>query len=60
MQSVVALVARAQPAQAVQVREGPLDDPALAAEPGAMLAAAPGDLRLDAALAQFAPYLSWS
>jgi hypothetical protein len=38
----------------VQVREGPLDDPALAAEPGAALGPAPSDHGLDAALPEFA------
>jgi hypothetical protein len=40
-----------QPTQIVQVREGPLDNPALAPQRRAVLAAASRDHRLDAALA---------
>lgn len=36
-------------AEVVQVREAAFDDPALAAEPGALRGAAAGDERLDAA-----------
>jgi hypothetical protein len=49
VQLVVALVAGAQPTQVVQVREGPLDHPPLAAQPRAVALAAPRDHRLDAA-----------
>jgi len=41
----------------VQVREGPLDDPALTTEPRSVCVAAAGDLRLDAALPQLAAVL---
>lgn len=44
----VAFVAGSQPAEVVQVREAALDDPALAAQSGAVLDAAAGDHRLDA------------
>src|SRR5688572_1348367 len=43
-------VAGAQAPEVVQPGEGALDDPALAAQPGAVLDAAPGDHGLDAAL----------
>jgi hypothetical protein len=52
-----AVVADEQPFELVQVREGALDDPAVAAEPGAMLGLAARDLRLDPAAAQLAPVL---
>jgi hypothetical protein len=45
----VAFVARAQPAEVVQVGEGAFDDPALAPEAGAVCDAAAGDHGLDAA-----------
>lgn len=45
-----ALVADAQPAEVVQVCEATLDDPALSAEAGAVLGAAAGDDRFDAAV----------
>jgi hypothetical protein len=53
----VAFVADPQAAEVVQVREAALDDPALAAEPGAVLAAASCDAVLDAAVVQQAPVL---
>src|SRR5512144_2988544 len=53
----VAFIARAQAAQVVQPGECALDDPARAAHARAMFAAAPGDHRLDAALAQLAAVL---
>ena len=40
-------VAGAQPAEVVKVREAAFDDPALAAQPGAVLCVAAGDHRLD-------------
>lgn len=49
MEFGVAFVADAEAAEVVQVREAALDDPALAAEPGAVFGAAPGDHWLDAA-----------
>ena len=48
MRLVVTFVADAQPARVVQVREGPLDDPPLAPQPGAVIGPAPGDHGLDA------------
>jgi hypothetical protein len=45
-----AFVADAQSSEVVQVREAALDDPALSAEAGAVLRAAAGDDRFDAAL----------
>jgi hypothetical protein len=45
----VAFVARPQPAEVVEVGEGALDDPALAAQAGAVRDAAAGDHGLDAA-----------
>ena len=47
-----ALVADAQTAEVVQVREAALDNPTLAAQSGAVLGAAAGDNRLDAASPQ--------
>jgi hypothetical protein len=44
-----ALLADAQAAEVVHAREAAFDDPALAAEPGAVRGAAAGDERLDAA-----------
>ena len=52
-----AVVADEQPLELVQVREGALDDPAVAAKPGAVLGLAARDLRLDPALPQRAPVL---
>ena len=46
---VAAFVADAQAAVLVQPGDRALDDPALAAEPGAVTALGPGDLRLDVA-----------
>ena len=46
-----AVVADEQPFELVQPGEGALDDPAVAAEAGAVLGLAAGDLGLDAALA---------
>jgi hypothetical protein len=44
----VALVAGSEAPEVVQVSEAPLDDPALAAEAGAMRAATAGDHGCDA------------
>jgi hypothetical protein len=52
MDVVAAFVADAQPSVLVQPRDRPLDDPALAAKPGAVVALWPGDLRLDVTPAQ--------
>ena len=50
-----AVVADKQPFELVQPGEGALDDPAIAAQAGAVRGAATGDLGFDAAAAQFAP-----
>ena len=50
-----AFVADEQPLELVQVREGALDDPAVAAKAGAVLGLSARDQRLDAALADEAP-----
>ena len=50
MESGVALVAGSQAAEVVQVREAALDDPALGAQSGAVVAAAARDHGFDAAL----------
>ena len=52
-----AVVADEQPLELVQPGEGALDDPAVAAEPGAVLGLAAGDHRRDAALAEQAAVL---
>jgi len=52
-----AVVADEQPFEVVQPGEGALDDPAVAAETGAVLGLAPGDLRRDSSLAELAPVL---
>ena len=52
-----AFVADEQALEVVQPGEGALDDPAVAAEPGAVLGLAAGDHRFDPALAQRAPVL---
>ena len=49
-----ALVADAQAAELVQVREAALDDPALSTEAGAVLCAAAGDDGLDTAVPEHA------
>ena len=54
MDLVAAVVADEQPFELVQPGEGTLDDPAVAAESGAVLGVAPRDLRSDAALTQLA------
>ena len=51
MDLVAAVVADEQSFEVVQPGEGALDDPAGAAEAGAVLRLAPRDLRLDAASA---------
>ncbi len=48
----VALIARAQSSEVVQVREAALDDPPLNTEPGAVFGAPPGDDGLDPARPQ--------
>ncbi len=50
MDAVAATGADQQSAVVMQPGEGALDDPAVAAEPGAVLGLAPGDERLDATL----------
>ena len=61
MDLVAAVVADEQPFEVVQPGEGALDDPADAAEAGAVLGLAAGDLRRDPALRGAARrYLSWS
>jgi hypothetical protein len=52
-----AVVADEQPFEVVEPGEGAFDDPAGAAEPGAVLGLAAGDLGLDAALPELAPVL---
>jgi hypothetical protein len=51
---MAAVVADEQSFELVQPGEGALDDPAVAAESGAVLGLAAGDLRRDPALTQFA------
>ena len=50
MDLVAAVVADEQPLEVMQPSEGTLDNPADAAEPGAVLGLAASDLRGDAAL----------
>ena len=57
MDFVASVVADEQPLEVMQVGEGALDDPADAAEPGAVHGLAAGDLRADPAPAQLAPVL---
>jgi hypothetical protein len=57
MDDEVAFPADPQPAEVVQPREGALDDPAPAAEPGAVLGLAAGDDRLHPPRPQRAPVL---
>ena len=57
MDLVAAVVADEQSFELVQPGEGALDDPADAAEPGAVLGLAAGDLGLDPSGAEFAPVL---
>ena len=52
-----AVVPDEQPFEVVEPGEGAFDDPAVAAEPGAVLGLAAGDLGLDAALAELAAVL---
>jgi hypothetical protein len=52
-----AVVADEEPFEVVQPGEGPLDDPAGAAEAGAVLGLAAGDLGADPAAAELAPVL---
>jgi hypothetical protein len=54
---VAAVVADEQPLELMQPGEGPLDDPAVAAEAGAVPGLAAGDLGSDAAASQLAPVL---
>jgi hypothetical protein len=54
---VAAVVADEEPFEVVQPGEGALDDPAGAAEPGAVLGLAACDLRRDPAPAELAPVL---
>ena len=57
MHVVAAVVADEQPFELVQPREGPLDDPAVAAQAGAVRGLATADLWSDPAPAQLAPVL---
>ena len=57
MDLVAAVVADEEPFEVVQPGEGALDDPAGAAEPGAVLGLAACDLRRDPAPAELAPVL---
>lgn len=57
MDFVAAVVADEQPLEVVQPGEGALDNPADAAEAGAMLGLAAGDLGADAQASQLAPVL---
>ena len=52
MDVAAAVVANEQSFELVEPGEGPLDDPAVAAEPGAVLAVSLRDLRSDPALAE--------
>ena len=54
MDLVAAVVADEEPFELVEPGEGAFNDPAVAAEPGAVLAAAAGDLGCDAATAELA------
>ena len=54
MDLVAAVVADEQPLVVVEPGERPLDDPADAAEPGAVLGLAAGDLGCDASIAELA------
>ncbi len=61
MHLVAAVVADEQPFEVVEPGEGALDDPAVAAEPGAVSGAAAGDLVRDPAVSELAAVsLSWS
>ena len=55
MDVTAAVVAHEQSFELVEPGEGSLDDPAMAAKPGAVLCLAAGDLRLNAALPELAP-----
>ncbi len=57
MDFVAAVVADEQSLEVVQPGEGAFDDPAVAAEPGAVLGLAACDLGLDPPAAEFAPVL---
>ena len=57
MDVLVAVVADEQPLEVVQLGEGALDDPAVAAEPGAVLCLAASDHRFDPALPELAAVL---
>jgi hypothetical protein len=57
MDLVAAVVADEQPFELVEPGEGALDDPAVAAQAGAVRGPATGDLGCDAAAAQLAPVL---
>ena len=57
MDLVAAVVADQQSLEVVQPSEGAFDDPAAAAETGAMFGLAAGDVGADAAPTQFAPVL---
>jgi len=54
---VAAVVANEEPLEVVQVSEGALDNPPIAAEPGSVRGLSAGDLGLDAPLPQQAPVL---
>ena len=53
-----AVVADEQSLELVEPGEGAFDDPAVAAEPGAVLGLTPSDLRSDPALAESRRWLS--
>jgi hypothetical protein len=55
-----AVVADEESVALVEPGEGALDDPAVAAEAGAVAAVAASDHRLDAALPDELPVLAWS
>ena len=60
MDDGVAFPASPEAAEVVQPGEGALDDPAPAAEPGAVVGAATGDDRLTPRAHSARRYLSWS
>ena len=57
MDFLAAVVADEQPLEVMEPGKGALDDPAGAAEPGAVVGVAAGDLRFDPPAAELAPVL---